>query len=639
MMYERFLSPGKIGRLTLKNRSIFPPMGSGYVTDESPRDALIDYHVRRVQGGCAMNIVEIASVHLTSRVPNILGIYDDKFIPGLSRLAKAIKDAGGLACIQLWHGGRQTSGKPFGGKPFAPSAITCAMIGEEPHAMTMDEVAEIVSAYGDAAARAREAGFDAVEIHGAHGYLIDCFLNPYTNTRTDKYGGSPENRARFGCEVIADVRKKTGVDYTVLFRMSARENVDGGIELDDAIDAAKRYEAAGIDALDVSQGCYDALTYTVPPYFYPHMINAKNAGAIKKQTGVPMVVAGRITSPDFAEHILQKGYADFIALGRPQLTDPDFVKKTMEGRTDEIVRCIACDQGCVGRMFAGFGVSCIFTPATGNERNVVIKPAQKKKKVLVIGGGPAGLEAARVAAERGHDVVLFEKTVSLGGQFLQAGRAPYKREFGASAEHMGYRAYKAGVDIRLYTHATPERIKEAAPDVIIIATGSRSHFPDIPGIHNENVYEGRLVVAGDSFIREQNVAVIGGGLIGLEAMEVLTAQGKAVTVVEMLDEIGTDLEMYIRPYMFGIIKRHGVKVMTGAKCTAIGDGYIKVEKDGKAIDLPCGAVVIAAGAQPDDSVKDMAEALGIEYHVIGDAKEPDKVLPAIWGGNEIARSL
>lgn len=638
-MFEKFLSPGKIGGLELKNRSIFPPMGSGYVDDEYARGVLIDYHVRRVQGGCAMNIVEIASVHITSKAPNIIGIYDDKFIPSLSRLAQAIKAAGGIACIQLWHGGRQTSGKPFGGKPFAPSAITCAMIGETPHAMTSEEVEQIVSAYGDAAVRAREAGFDAVEIHGAHGYLIDAFLNPYTNVRTDKYGDSPENRARFGCEVIADVRRKTGSDYTVLFRMSARENVKGGIELDDAIDAAKRYQAQGVDAFDVSQGCYDALPYTVPPYYQPHMVNVNNAGAIKRQTNVPMVVAGRITTPQMAEYVLQKGYADFISLGRPQLADPDFVNKTMQGRADEIVRCIACNQGCVGRMFAGLGASCIFTPATGNEKEAVITAAKKKKKVLVIGGGPAGLEAARVAAQRGHSVTLFEKTVSLGGQFLQAGRAPHKREFSASSQHMGYRAHKAGVDIRLYTEATLENIKEIGPDVIVLATGSDPYFPDLPGVQKGNVYEGRLVIAGETFVKEQCVVVIGGGLVGLEAMEVLTAQGKAVTVVEMLDEIGMDLEMYIRPYMLSIIEKNGVNVLTGTKCLTVCDGYITAAKDEDTIELRCEAVVMAAGAVSNRNVKDIADDLEIECHVIGDAKEPGKVLAAIWEGNELAKSL
>jgi len=638
-MYERFLSPGKIGTLTLKNRSIFPPMGSGYVTDEYPKEQLIHYHVRRVQGGCAMNIVEIATVHTTTKSPGVIGIYDDKFIPSLSKLAKAIKDAGGIACIQLWHGGRQTSGKPFGGDPFAPSAITCQFIGEEPHAMTTSEIAEIVSAYGDAALRAKNAGFDAVEIHGAHGYLIDCFLNPYTNVRTDQYGGSLENRARFGCEVISDVRKKVGKDFPILFRMSARENVDGGIELEDAIAAAKLYEAAGIDALDISQGCYDALAYTVPPYYYPQKVNAYNAGEIKKHVKVPVIVAGRISYPDLAEEILADGLADFISLGRPQLADPDYVKKTMEGRTDEIVRCIACDQGCVGRMFAGLGCSCIFTPATGHEQEVVITPTEKKKKVLVIGGGPAGLEAARVAQTRGHDVVLFEKSIVLGGQFVLAGKAPHKQEFGASAIHMGYRAYKAGVDIRLYTPATPERIKEVNPDVVIIATGSNPAIPDIPGVDKPNVFEGRKVISGESLIQATNIVVVGGGLIGLEAMEVLLGQGKNITIVEMLNEVGKDLEMYIRPYMFGIIERAKVPVLTGAKCIEIGDDHIVVDKSGNKERINCDAVVIAIGAKSNNDVADMVKKLGYECHIVGDAVKPSKVLEAIWGANELARSI
>ncbi len=638
-MYEMFLSPGKIGNLTLKNRSIFPPMGSGYVEDEIPMDRLVDYHVRRVQGGCAMNIVEIATVHYTTKSPTVIGIYDDRFLPGLEKLARGIQNAGGIACIQLWHGGRQTSGQPFGGQPWGPSATTCAFIGEEAHPMSLDEVKEVISAYGDAALRAKKAGFDAVEIHGAHGYLIDCFLNPYTNKRTDEYGGSLENRARFGCDVIRDVRNKVGADYPVMIRLSARENVEGGIELEDAIRAAKLYEAAGADAIDVSQGAYDALTYTVPPYFYPPKVNVYNASQIKKNVKVPVIVAGRIHNPDLAEEILQKGQADFISLGRPQLTDPDYVKKTMEGRTDEIVRCIACDQGCVGRMFAGYGVSCIFTPATGNEKEVVVKPAEKKKRVLVIGGGPAGLEAARVAKERGHDVVLFERDVVLGGQFVAAGKAPHKEEFGASAAHMGYRAYKAGVDIRLYTPATPDRIKAVNPDVVIVATGSDSIKPDIPGVDLPNVFDGRKVIVSDSLVQAQDTVVVGGGLIGLEAMHVLLQQGKKVTVIEMLDEIGKDLEMYIRPYMFGIIEAEKVPVLTNTKCLEIQEDHIVVEREGQRTSIPCGAVVMAVGAKSNKEVADMVKQLGYEYHVVGDAREPGKVLPAIWGGNEIGRTI
>ncbi|MGI5898732.1 MAG: FAD-dependent oxidoreductase [Christensenellales bacterium] len=638
-MYEKFLSPGKIGNLTLKNRSVFPPMGSGYVEEEHPMERLIDYHVRRVMGGCAMNIVEIAAVHFTSKSPTILGIYDDRFIPCLAKLAAAIKSAGGIACIQLWHGGRQTSGKPFGGQPVAPSAVTCAFIGEEPKAMTADEVPEIIKSYGDAARRAVQAGFDAVEIHGAHGYLIDQFLNPYTNKRTDRYGGDLNGRARFGCEVIENVRSNVGSDFPVIFRMSAIEHVEGGIELKDAIEAAKLYAKAGLDALDVSQGCYDALAYTVPPYYYPPKLNAYNASQIKKHTNLPMIVAGRITHPELAEEILQKDMADFIGLGRPMLADPDFVKKTMEGQADDIVRCIACNQGCVGRMFKGLGNSCIFNPATGNEREVVIKPAREKKKVLVIGGGPAGLEAARVAQTRGHEVILLERDVNLGGQFIDAGKAPHKGIFAESAVHMGYRAQRAGVDIRVYTPATEERIKAIDPDVVIVATGADPIKPKIPGIDRPNVYDSRTIILSKEFIKAEHVAVIGGGLIGLEAMEILSFQGKKVEVIEMKDEIGEELEVYIRPYVLSIIKENAVKVHTGTKCVEIGDGFITVEKDDSRRNLPFDAVVIAVGTSSNTGIVDIIKKLGYEHYVVGDAKEPSQVLNAIWGGNAVARSI
>lgn len=638
-MYEKLLSPGKIGNLTLKNRSVFPPMGSGYVDNEYPKQQLIDYHVRRVLGGCAMNIVEIATVHPTTKSPTVLGIYDDKFIPGLAELAKAIKDAGGAACIQLWHGGRQTSGKPFDGQPVAPSVVTNAFIGEEPRALTLEEVQEIISSYGDAAVRAKKAGFDAVEIHGAHGYLIDQFLNPYTNKRIDQYGGSLENRARFGCEVIRDIRSKVDSDFPLILRMSAIEHVKDGIELKDAIDAAKLYVQEGLDALDVSQGCYDALAYTVPPYYYPQKINVYNAHQIKKNTNIPMIVAGRINHPDMAEEVLQDGMADFIGLGRPMLADPDFIKKTIEGNADDIVRCIACNQGCVGRMFKGLGNSCIFNPATGHEKEVIIKPAQQKKKVLVIGGGPAGLEASRIAQIRGHEVILLEKNVALGGQFIEAGRAPHKDIFSKAAIHMGYRAFKSGVDIRVYTSANEERIKNINPDVVIIATGADPIIPNIPGIDRPNVFEARKVIVSDQLISADHVAIIGGGLIGLEAMEILSYQGKKVEIIEMTDEIGKDLEMYIKPYVFGVIEDKSIMVHLNTKLIEIKDGSITVEKGGKQQEIPCGAVVLAVGSKSNTSIVDTVKKLGYEYYVVGDAKEPSKILPAIWGANEIARNI
>lgn len=638
MSYAKFLSPGKIGTLELKNRSIFPAMGTSFSNaDGTIPQRTVDYHARRAQGGCAMNIVEIAAVHPTSFAPGYIGIFDDKFIPGLTKLASGIKNAGGKACIQIWHGGRQAP--PTGGQPWAPSAIPCSFIGIMPHAMTKDEIKEIVSSYGDAALRAKKAGFDAVEIHGAHGYLIDCFLNSYSNDRSDEYGGSLENRARFGREVIRDVRAKVGKDFTVLMRINASENMPGGITLEDAVKAAQMFEAEGIDALNISQGCYGVIPYTVPPYFYPLGINVDNAFQIKKNTSVPIIVAGRITTPDFAEEILEAGKADFIGLGRIQLADPDFVQKTMEDRVDEIVKCVACDQGCVERAFSGAGVTCVFNPATGREAEIVVKPADKKKKVLVIGGGPAGLEAARIAGERGHEVTLWEKTGRLGGQYLLAGFAPHKNGFTDAAIHLGYRAQKAGVNIKLYTEAAPDRIKVLNPDAIIVANGSDPAIPPIPGVKRQNVFEARSVISTNNYVAAKNVVVIGGGLVGLEVAEILTEQGKKVTIAEMLDEIGKDLEMYIKPYALGYIKEHEIPVHTKAKCVEIGENYVLLDKEGEKVKLECEAVIMATGSKSNTSVVEMVKGLGYEYHVIGDASKPAKVLEAIWAGNQIGRTV
>lgn len=640
MGYSKFLSPAKIGTLELKNRAIMPAMGSSHGEPGGIiGQGLIDYHVRRAQGGCAMNIVEIASVHPTSYATLTPGIFDDKFLPGLTKLATSIKEAGGKACIQLWHGGRQTSGQPFQGQPWASSAIPCPMIGEVPHEMTLEEVHEVIESFGDAAVRAKKAGFDAVEIHGAHGYLIDCFLNAYSNHRTDEYGGSLENRARFGCEVIRNVRSKVGKDYPVLIRMNASENVPGGNTIEEQLQVAEMFVAEGVDALDISQGCYGAIPYTVPPYFLPMGVNVENAAVFKKRVNVPILVAGRITNPDMAEKILEEEKADFICLGRVQLADPDFVKKTEAGCADEIVRCVACDQGCVGRAFAGLGVSCIFNPATGNEANVIITPAKEKKKVLVIGGGPAGLEAARVASERGHEVTLFEKSVKLGGQFLIAGSAPYKEGFTESAIHMGYRAQKAGVDIRLYTEASKENIQELNPDVVIVATGSEPAIPPIPGVDRKHVYEARSVIGGEKFVREKNIVVIGGGLVGLEAAEILIEQGKKAAIVEMQDEIGKDLEMYIRPYYAQFTEKNKMETYTNSICKEIGEKEVLIETNGVIKKLECDAVIIATGSKSNQAVVEILKEMDYEYHVIGDALKPSKVLDAIWAGNEVARNL
>ncbi len=640
MTYKMLLSPGKIGTLELKNRSVFPPMGTNYCNEGVVNDRLINYHARRAAGGCALNIVEICPVHYTSETGSNPSIASDESIPGFTRLAQAIHDNGGKAALQLWHGGRQTSGKPFGGQPWAPSATTCSFIGEEAHAMTLDEVWEVIYAYGDAALRAKKAGFDTVELHGAHGYLIDSFLNEYTNHRSDEFGGSLENRARFGCEIIKDIKKKCGPDYPVIIRMSAYEHArePGGLMIEESIEAAKLYKAAGVDALDISQGSYQTIQYTVPPYYFPYKINAENSRRFRDAVGLPVICAGRISTPDMAEEILEAGQADFISFGRVQMADPDFMKKTMEGRVDEIIHCIACNQGCVERLFmTPDGASCIFNPECGYEAEVSVEAATEKKKVLVVGGGPGGLMASRIAAERGHEVMLLEKSGNVGGQYNLAAVAPGKERLGENMNQMGILAAKAGVDIKLFTEASRDRIEALKPDFVVVATGADFAAPPVKG--TEYGISAWAMLKHDEFVTTQDVAIIGGGLTAMEVMEILAKQGKNVTVIEMADAIARDMEFYVKPYFDQIIKDYNVNVMVNTKCVEIGEGFVIVEKDGQTEKLSFGSVVLASGAKAVNEVEEIVKELDIEYETIGDAVKPGKVMNALWGGHKIGRSI
>jgi 2,4-dienoyl-CoA reductase-like NADH-dependent reductase (Old Yellow Enzyme family)/thioredoxin reductase len=641
MAYEKLLSPGKIGTLTLRNRSVFPPMGTHYAEEGYCNERVIAYYARRAAGGCGMVTVEVSSVHRTAYCWENVALHDDKYLPGLTKLATAIKAEGAAAAIQLWHSGRQHDNSATGEAPWAPSAIPCPLRKAMPIAMSTEQIHELIEAYGDAAIRAKKAGFDCVIIHGAHGYLIDCFLNAYSNVRTDEYGGSLENRSHFGQEVIRNVRRKVGADFPVVIRISAQENIPEGVTLEDMKQVVKWYEAAGVDAIDISQGCFTAIQGTVPPYYMAEKPNQYNASEIKKCVSVPVFCPGKLFTPEIAEEILQSGAADFVGLGRVQLADPDFMKKTAEGRVDEIVHCIGCNSGCVNHIFTKEPVSCVFNPIAGRETTIVVKPAAHKKKILVIGGGPAGLEFARVAQERGHNVTLFEKSAELGGQYLIAGLPPHKSDFADTAKHLGYRALKAGVDVKLYTKATPERIKAVNPDVIIVATGSEPAIPPIPGVDGKNVYNARRVIRGDDRIKAQTVVIIGGGLVGLEAAEVLTEQGKKIIIVEMLDEIGKDVEMFIKPYPIGYLEKNNIETHVNAKCVAISGGSITIEKGGKVEEIKnIGAVVIATGAKSDaDNVEQMAKEFGCECHVLGDAKKVGKVIDAIWSAHEVARSI
>lgn len=641
MNLPHLFSPKKIGSLHLENRIILPAMGSalpdqaGMVTDR-----LVDFHVARAWGGCALNIVEVSAVSESSKAPNTLGIYDDSFMLGLARLTEAIRRAGGKSAIQIWHAGRQTRSSLSGHPLLAPSPISCPVCREEPHELTKGEINGLVEDFAHAADRARRAGFDAVELHGAHGYLIAQFLSASANQREDEYGGSLENRARFAREIVVAVREAVGEDYPLIFRISAREEVPHGLTLDETIPIAEIMEQAGVDAISTSMGTYASMQTVIPPLDVPIAFSVDNAAAVRAKVKVPLIAAGRINDPRTAEEVLAKGKADFIGLGRAQLADPEFAAKARAGDYDSIVKCIGCNQGCVDRrLYAYKPISCLRNPACGREAQYVLRPAQTSKRVLVAGGGPGGMQAAITLGQRGHEVILCEKNDQLGGEFLVAGQGLRKGEIAEAARQMGRWAQKEGVDIRLGTEVTPELIEAIDPEVVIAATGGKPIIPPIPGIDLDHVVLAREILMGSREAGEK-VVVLGGGLVGVEAAELLAEQGKQVTIVEMLKSLAKDLGGARKYFVLNNLKKYGVRLLTNTRCQEITGHGVIVETDGDIEELVgVDAVVVAVGYQAHNPLEEYLKKSGRAYHLIGDAQKPRRALDAIWEGTRVGLDI
>ncbi len=645
MKFNNLFSPIKVRGMEIRNRVEFPAMGTkmstedGYVTEK-----LIDYHVARAIGGNGLNFTEVCSVYDKANPKDFLGICDDKYIPGLKKLADSIHEAGAKAGVQLWLGGMAVGSDPTA-KMIVPSDVPIKGTDYVIPGASLETIKECVKAFGDAAKRAVEAGFDTVEFHAGHNYTPHSFLSGAFNKRTDEYGGSLENRSRFLIECIEAIRNNIPEDMPLFMRIDAHDDcVENGLTIEDVIEFCKMAKEAGVDVLDVSRGNFttNAVKYEVPPVDLPRGFNVDNAARIKKETGMVTVAVGRINDPEQADEIIRSGKADMVVIGRAQLADPEFCNKAYRGDIDSIVRCVGCNQGC----YDGFvstempHITCLRNPALGKEREYALVKTDNPKKVLVIGGGVAGLEAALTLKKRGHNPILCEARDSLGGQFALAGEAPRKEEMKEAALSMGEMAKREGVEIRLSTPVTAEVIKEISPDEVIIAVGSAPIKLNIPGSDLPMVRSSHDVLAG-KVSASGDVVVIGGGLVGLEVAEYLAEEASKITVVEMLDQVAKDLGDLRKICVMESIAEDGIRTITSAKCVEIKENSIVIDKEGTLEEIPCDSVVVAIGARSRNfaEIENLCNEKEIPCHVIGDAIRARRALNGILEAVDVARSI
>jgi 2,4-dienoyl-CoA reductase-like NADH-dependent reductase (Old Yellow Enzyme family)/nucleoside-diphosphate-sugar epimerase len=643
-MFENLFSPIKIKGLELKNRAMMPAMGTKFSHDTSfVTPTLIEYHRARVKGGCALNMVEVSSVHTPSAPRHFLSLSDDMYIPGMKELTDAIHSEGGKAGIQLWQGsicvGMDQTAQILVASDM-PVSAEMTIPG-----MTIEQIKEVVECYGKAAARAVAAGFDCIGFHCAHNYLPHSFLSGGINHRTDEYGGSLENRAKFPLECIKAIRANIPEDMPLFMRVCAQDDyLEGGMTIEDTIAFCKMAKEAGVDVLDVSRGnvISAAQKFEVPPVDLPQGFNIENAARIRKETAMLTIGVGRINTPALAEKYLSEDKVDMVVLGRAQLADPEFLNKAYAGKVDDIDYCVGCDQGCLD----GFAdancpqITCLRNPAVGRELECKIEKTNKPETVLVAGGGIAGLEAAIVLKERGHNPILCEATDTLGGQFRTAGEAPRKGEMKAAVISMANKAKRLGFDIRLNTPVTPELIKEIKPHTVFNAIGSEPLIPRIPGNDKAFVVNSHDVLNGIKEVKG-NIVVIGGGLVGLEVAEYLAEKGSNVTVLEMMKECGADLGMARKICVQESLYADGIKQETEVTVTSIEDGKVVGTRNDETLEFSCDYAVLAIGAKARDgkALEKATREIGAGYMVIGDAGMARRALNAVKEAYDAARTF
>lgn len=645
-MFPNLFRPGRIGQLQLRNRVLKAPTSTGMSNmDGSVSERLIRHYRDVARGGAGLIICEYAFIddQGAKSAHCQLGISSDDHIPGLAWLAQTIKEEGACAGIQIEHCGRQ---KFLGTQPIvAPSVIPWPALKAKkgqaavPRELTDPEIWQIIDAFGDATRRAVDAGFELVEIHGAHGYLITNFLSPHTNKRTDQWGGSLENRTRFLVEVVKNARAKVGRGFPLTVRLSGTDYEPDGFPVTETVEVAKSLEALGIDAIHVSGGDHHQMIHQVSPMAVERCHNVWAAAEIKKHVNIPIIASGSITLPHLAEAVLAEGKGDFIGLARPLWADPDWVNKARDGRAEDIRPCIRCNDGCLDRTFFRYqAVSCSVNPVIGREGDLKISPASHRRNVCIIGGGPAGLEAARICAERGHAVTLYEKR-ALGGVSIEGSVAEFKSDLRPLIEYWKTQLDKLGVTVR-FQEAGVEAARGA--DVVVVAIGGMPSAPNIPGMEGKNVTEALAVFNGTATVGHK-VVVLGGGETAVEVALYLDDQGHDVTILHRREALMTrDVAVTDRIAYSEMIATRGLPVFTNLQVVAIDEhGVSAVDSNGGNTRVEADTVVTALGYRPlASSLAELLREAGVpEIHEIGDGVHPAKILDAVHAGYKLGMRI
>ncbi|MCF8024435.1 MAG: NAD(P)/FAD-dependent oxidoreductase [Desulfobacteraceae bacterium] len=642
-MFPHTFSSLRVGAIEVKNRLFMAPMGSNYADEHGQvTDQLIHYYNARAVGGIGMITVEGAYPAMGGRVlARQLSLDKDDVIEGLGRLAENIHKEEAKAAIQILHAGRQTREAVCGQKPVAPSPIPCPVCQETPHELTHPEIEEIIESHAQAALRARKAGFDAVELHCAHGYLLNQFLSPYSNHRTDAYGGSTENRTRMVVRIIEQIRNITDSGLVLGCRMSADEFVPHGLDLDESIRIAEILEAAGLDYLSISGGVYESIQRVIPPIYIPPGSLVHLAHGIKKAVNIPVATVGGFTDPEMIEQVLRDQKADMVILGRALLADPDFAVKAEQGQLQNIIPCVNCNN-CRRRDLRP-QINCMMNYQTGRENETKLRPSPIRKKVLVVGGGPAGMEAARVARIRGHQVTLIEKTDRLGGQMNLAALPPGKERFAKVPEYIEKQIRDIGVQVKLNCEADITTIQALHPTVLISATGAEPAIPDIEDLEKTSYhFAGNVLQDLKAAALGVRILILGGGQVGCELAKLLLANHKTVYVVEISDRLAADMEAGSRNVLLEALFSWGdhFQPHTSTEIANISSSStIQLRSNAQVFEIrDIDTVIIAAGARPCLPFQKDAP-LAENIYIIGDANQPRSALEAIHEGYQIGAAI